>query len=638
MKRTFFRLTVCAPLLAAFAAGSAARAADLGLDRAVPADVFLFVHGVHNPERDFLDKHWAGVWKELRKANLAQEIHNLLAASRTAEEREAFRGWWDKAASLFGAVDWSGLLHREVVFAGRMMFPFPQFMMLTRQEPESLERNLTGLRGLLEELAKAGGGTLVESEVPGGKRWTFLVGQMGITVHLVRCRDVLGLAVGDGLVTEAIELLTGTGDRTPLVKTPRFTSAFKELPHAEDTRFFFDNTAMLGGIDKILAAAAPPPTQEQPAPGQTPAQTPGLPVFRAILAHLRILDYVASVEYTEQLRTIEVSRIALVADARRMALHKVCGPPNPIRKFDEYLPRETTSFSVSSGLDLAAFYEVLLDFVRKDVPEGQTLLDQWEQIQQQIGFDVRKDLLSWVGPTSVSVSLPASSPLALGGGDWVMMLQVTDAPLAREKVNQWLVQLSTLVAQLGGNNPMLAQPLSITPVNIEGAEGFKQVTHPALMMLFRPVIGVKGEYLFVASSPGALKNVLATAAGEHPGILQNETFRREGLVPDGPVSAISFTDLRGQAQQMGTVLGMVGMFGAFIPADDPKAGVFKAVLGMLQKLGPVGAAVDYYESTASISTFDGRRIQTRTITNYKPYVEPPPPASKPADAAAGTEE
>jgi hypothetical protein len=76
---------------------------------------------------------------------------------------------------------------------------------------------------------------------------------------------------------------------------------------------------------------------------------------------------------------------------------------------------------------------------------------------------------------------------------------------------------------------------------------------------------------------------------------------------------------------------MMGMIGAMIPMPEEEgAQIVRTIFGMLQKLAPVVARINFYQSEASVSTFDGRIYRTETVTNYK---KPAPPEEE-ANAAA----
>ena len=73
---------------------------------------------------------------------------------------------------------------------------------------------------------------------------------------------------------------------------------------------------------------------------------------------------------------------------------------------------------------------------------------------------------------------------------------------------------------------------------------------------------------------------------------------------------------------IGVVHLMVGMFAAFMPADDEHARAVRSVFAMLQKLAPVAAKINFYKSEACMGTLDGKIYRSERVTHYK---EPPPP-------------
>ena len=67
------------------------------------------------------------------------------------------------------------------------------------------------------------------------------------------------------------------------------------------------------------------------------------------------------------------------------------------------------------------------------------------------------------------------------------------------------------------------------------------------------------------------------------------------------------------------VLGGVSMFGGMAAMMIPEPKVRQAVmqgLGIVAKITPVVRKVDFYKSTASYTTFDGKAWHTRHVTHY----------------------
>jgi hypothetical protein len=160
---------------------------------------------------------------------------------------------------------------------------------------------------------------------------------------------------------------------------------------------------------------------------------------------------------------------------------------------------------------------------------------------------------------------------------------------------------------------------------VEGAEGFRQVTHPMLAMIFRPVIGVKGDWLVMGSSAEAVNQCFAVAAGKAPSILENERFKKEGIIPKGPVVSASFADTSKFGQELGQAVGMAGMVGGMMTAgiDGPDAAekkqVIQRVMSVIMKLGPALQKLDFYSSESSVCTYDGNlTVRSERVVTYKP--------------------
>ncbi len=331
-----------------------------------------------------------------------------------------------------------------------------------------------------------------------------------------------------------------------------------------------------------------------------------------------VLDHIACVTSTEEHATRMESIAVLAEDAKSKAIYPVIASGEPIKDFDRYLPKETVSFSVSSGIDLDALYGFLETSVRELGDPGEKAWQQWKLVQEQIGFKVRKDLLSWLDTDVVSVTMDNQ-----GASAWVGMVRVKDESVAREKMQAGMTFLSNLSGKMAKQNPMLGMlTVRTQPSAHERLEGF-QTIHMA--MLPQPLVyGVKDEFLVVGSGEEAVARCFATAAGEHPNIRENERLMSEALTPIAPVHSISFSDQRDMGKEMADILqalamGM-GMAGMTVP--DPKAQqTLGRVTQIIGKLGPVVRKIDFFKSTSTYTTFDGRVWRTRSITHYKSPTE-----------------
>ncbi|MCP4249241.1 MAG: hypothetical protein GY778_19530, partial [bacterium] len=284
----------------------------------------------------------------------------------------------------------------------------------------------------------------------------------------------------------------------------------------------------------------------------------------------------------------------------------------PLTEFERFLPQETESFSLSGSADLVAFYDYLEDTVRACGPEAEGLLEQWAGIQEQAGFNVKKDLLSWINGEFVSVGFKHN-----GTDASVLLMKVNDEAMAREKIDAGLAWVAEIMPQITAQNPMLAMlGLRTTPTTHPELEGFTNVFIGMQPMPF--VLGVRDGYIMGGSSADALALCLNTAAGKHPNIRKNDRVMAEALVPDGPCSAVTFSDLRSLGQDLAMVTGVISMVGGMaamaVPPDIQP--IVAKVMGIVAKLGPVVAKIDFYKSTATLAQFDGKAYHIKYATNY----------------------
>lgn len=331
-----------------------------------------------------------------------------------------------------------------------------------------------------------------------------------------------------------------------------------------------------------------------------------------------VLDYTASVGTTEGYSVHKETVAVLVPDAKQRPIYKVFGSVDQLTDFERYLPAETESFSVSTGVNVNGLYEYLEDTIKSVGPKGEQLLDEWDRLQDSLGFDVHADVLDWMGQETVSVTL------ADGRGS-VLLMEVKDEAVAREKVAAAVEFASTkfteIIAEASKKNPAMAMlgmlTVSTSPVQQEGLEGFQNLH---LGPMPQPAVwGVADGRLIFGSSADAVALCLATARGEHPGIRDNERVMAEAVIPDGPFAAMMLKDRRHDDEKAVSMLGSASMaammIGASVPRPELKPIITKAA-SMLGKLGPVARKVNFYKSNASSTTFDGHMWRTHSVTHY----------------------
>ena len=71
-------------------------------------------------------------------------------------------------------------------------------------------------------------------------------------VSVSRADDVLIIAMGEGLLHDVAQLLSGEGEKAPLVDDPRYRKALAALPTPEDSLFFFNLGGLLGPMQSFF--------------------------------------------------------------------------------------------------------------------------------------------------------------------------------------------------------------------------------------------------------------------------------------------------------------------------------------------------------------------------------------------------
>jgi hypothetical protein len=339
-----------------------------------------------------------------------------------------------------------------------------------------------------------------------------------------------------------------------------------------------------------------------------------------VFDELCFIEYIAEVEWTDGQRTYKESVTALKPDAKERPLVQAFVSTGDLADFARFIPKECETFSCSAGVNWTRLYRRVRDFVSENVPNGEQIIADFDSMQaEEWEFDIEKDGLSLFkgGFTTLHV-----------GSDWAVLLEVTDEKKAGSQIDRWVELLKERMGAEAG--------LVITPLKIGEGAAFHQATHPMLMMMggMAPVWGCAENHLIVASSSKVVEKVLATARGKHANVTRSERFQKEGLaVPASQVRSVSFEDQSKRAEELQGLIGGLSMglgFAMMGMQDAPPQirTIFGALPGLLAKLGPVAAKMDFFRSSASQTTFDGKVWRTREVQNYQ---EPKPDVVKSAD-------
>lgn len=640
MRRALVAFVCCGAAVVAVAGG----VDDFKLARSLPANATLAVAERSHEGQAFIKKQYEKVWKAVENAHFEKDVKRIikeLAKEGGEFTDEEFDAQWQQINDLIAAVEWTSLCDGEIAFAMSVDFPTVQSVALMIPAAGKAKASFDGLSAIIERLlALAPPDAFDTQKTDDGDtqvRKAVVKGAPQVTFTLARHKDTLLLGIGGPLVDKTWDLATGKGGES-LIASPRFKQALSKLPAPRDSFMFLDADRLLtqirgvaNGVGAIVGGGAAHADAEAHGDegGADPMEDPKviLTLVGKLIDGMDMFDHVASVKTTDGMKRTEDSISVLKDNAKSTLLYPLilgnASVSNPLK----FIPQDAKDVSVWAGMDLSAAYAAVLKFVEDNVPNGKELLAQWEQLQTEHEFNVKNDLLSWIGGEFTSFSVPGKTPYS--PPEWSVMVTVRDEAKAREMLDKAFVHIAAAIEQQKG---------TVSDAEIGGVEGFKTIMHPMLaMMLPRPTLGVAQGRLIFGSSPKVIETALAVAAGKLPGFDKSERFAKEGVAPKGPVHSMSFTDQTKFGEELGQMLQMVQMVqlmpGISEIASKPVPG---AILRMVSKLGPIVQKLDFLQSSASLSTFDGKAIVTRSVQNYREPPPPPaPPGEKPAEPKAG---
>jgi len=188
---------------------------------------------------------------------------------------------------------------------------------------------------------------------------------------------------------------------------------------------------------------------------------------------------------------------------------------------------------------------------------------------------------------------------------------------------------------------LVPQSGGVEDAQIEGADGFKRIMLPAMLAMLpglgKPVLGIKAGHLFVANSPEAVKAALEVGAGKGDNFTKSERFKKEGLPLGENVTAFTFKDLTKLGDELAQSFAMVGIMQMMMPPEAAKDPAVVTLLSVINKIGRVVKTLDFYRSSCSMTTFDGKASLTKEVTNYQEPPKPKAPEATTQEAPAEAE-
>ena len=588
-----FRSLVLVLLLAAMAVADEVK---LDIRNGVPADAYMAAYGRHNPERDYERDYQKQVWQTIQNEKLPERIMALVMDLLPSKQQKATTSISEELQTIFEPVNWSAVANcPEAAYGQVMEVPQTHHLVLLRlpsvADAATIESSIKKLNRLVERRSDGAVVAAVE-KVDGVALYTLGVPKIKdfpFQPAFARMGDVIVFSSSAKSARQSINSLLHGGPSK--FDDPRLQAALDKLPKPEDALMFYDGRQQfqqLRGIGQFIREKAPKDAKAVRFAG----------VFERVIDELAILDYQVTVESTEGHRNIKTELGQLVPGAQDKILYKVCASGKPFENWQHWVPADAQAYSLRSGANLHILYEWLVPFIRQEFPEAKPALNKFEHAQQVGGVQLDCDILQAFSGEFVAIKLPASSPSVLGGHDKVVALRCEKPDRIRELIHQGIERLE--------KNPYAqSQQLKLAPC--KELEGFDELSANLLGAFgVRPVIGFHKGWMIVASNAAAAEKVLRTLSGDAPSIDTTKQFKQFGLHVEGPVYAISYSDLATSARQAAQLIRQAGLFAPMILAaagekDPHKLKPLQDAVGLLPSIANVVEKIDYLQSRLSVT-------------------------------------
>ncbi len=561
---------------------------DLG--RGVPEGAWLYFRQVHNPERDYMSAYWEDIRATYAQTGIREELTRLLSglpAMAAGQELQEQLGKW---RGLVEKVNWKSFVEKEIVCSLRFQkeLPIPELLVLSRLDAAELANNREAFQAIFTEISSSNPELSVStSQVSGAEVVMLLLPGSPVTLTVATRDDVFLFSTSARMTSDSLSLLAG-GAGSSILDSPRFKEALTHLPSPEDGETFIDVANLFTNLRRLPALAA------VEAPSDPDAQL-AVGIIDKLLNHFDVVDYVASVRYTEGHTNLSEAYAKLKPDANASGIYSVFANQPLIQDFQTFIPQDAVSFSVSSGLDLHALYKFIEGFIAEELPNGAELLVEWETVQQQNEFHLDAELLSALGGGIISFQVPAAVPNPMQPVDTVFMLKVKDKAKVEQLTDRGLVKAKE---HFQGQNVMF----SVLPAPETGGYPFKAISMQFMPML-QPAYGFVDDYLVIASSAGAAGKLVSVKEGKTPNVLSSPKLAKLEALPQEPVTLVYYANLQSQIQQQAQAVGMMGMWMAFIP-ESPETAPMKSLMMLLPRLAPVIKKFDFLQDQLVTIRFD----------------------------------
>ena len=330
-------------------------------------------------------------------------------------------------------------------------------------------------------------------------------------------RDVLLLSSSEELARRSLGMLI-SGEGTSKFDDPRLQAALQRLPQPEDSLVFYDGKLHFSQMRKLVDFIRQA--------GQNDAQAGRVAdILESVFDEVSIIDYQVTVEYTEGNLNRSASFGRLLPGSEGKLLFKAVAAGQPFENWQSWVPAESLSYSLQTGVNLHTLYEGVVQLIRDRIPEAQSGLEKFEQLQSEWDVHIDRDILQAFSGEFVSVSLPAATPQTFGGADSVLALRCQKP----ERIGNCSNGCSG-----GSKNCPRSKCSNCSSRHVRNSRDSIISVNMLAMLGVKPVIGFHDDWMLIGSNSAAVRKVLDTRAGQGKTIVGPKRTRSSSSRLRGP--------------------------------------------------------------------------------------------------------
>lgn len=564
------------------------------LKEGIPSDVFIAVHGMSNPERDYQKAYYAEVWNEVESSDILNRLLKIVQSNMSDGDLEQMMAFQETLMTALEPVEWDKLQNiSEMAYGQKLEGPVNHqivFMRVPDDGAASLVAGVTNLFKLAEGATQ--GAITVENETHEGVALTAM--RLPPQVPMSPCVGVEGdlfvFSTSPEMAKRCVSLLKNPSAESKF-DDPRVAKALSSLPEAEDALIFFDGVALQQQLNGIVAFIRGIGAGDDDA-------LRAASLIEAIFTEIQYCEYEVTVEYTEGYRNLTASYGKRDANAANTVVGKMMGGQEAFADWKKWVPADASGFSLNSGASLHPLYEWITTKVPEMFPESKQGFDQFAAIQEQYDIYLDADFLQGFSGENVSITLPGPQT-PFGKSAKSVAFMKCDKPA---RINELIERGLDIVLQI----PQVQQQ-GIQVVDAD-LEGFKQIKANFFMMMggLTPVFGMNDGWMAIGSHADAVQTVMMTKGGEAPTFADSDAFAKFGLEVDGPVYNISYANTGENIRQAAAAMQQMGAMAPMLMMSIPQNGngpdmkPMQDILGLMPSVGRIIGKMDFIEGQLNV--------------------------------------